>query len=48
MPLEELLDESLEARYTEVWEREQTVTPVRAFAVRLHSVGLSPRGQLLS
>jgi transposase-like protein len=43
MPLKELLDESLEAEYNEVWERERTATPVRAFAVRLHSAGLSLR-----
>ncbi len=43
MPLKELLDESLEAEYNEVWERERTTTVVRAFAVRLHSAGLSLR-----
>ena len=43
MPLAELLDESLTTEYNEVWERERTATPVRAFAVRLHSAGLSLR-----
>ncbi len=43
MPLEELLNESLQAEYNDVWECERTATPVRAFAVRLHAAGLSVR-----
>ncbi len=27
--------------YNEIWEDERTPTPVRAFGVRLHSMGLS-------
>jgi len=41
--LQELLSKSLDAEYNDAWEREQTATPVRAFAVRLHSAGLSLR-----
>ena len=43
MPLNDLLDETLEAADTDCWDRERTATPVRAFAVRLHSAGLSLR-----
>lgn len=43
MPLSDLLDESLEAVDTDCWDRERTATPVRVFAVRLHSAGLSLR-----
>ncbi len=43
MSLAELLDESLTTEYNDVWERERTATPVRAFAVRLHAAGLSLR-----
>jgi putative transposase len=43
MSLQELLSESLDAESNDVWERERTATPVRAFAVRLHLAGLSLR-----
>ena len=43
MPLNDLLDETLEAADTDCWNRERTATPVRAFAVRLHSAGPSLR-----
>ena len=43
MPLNDLLDETLEAADTDCWDRERTATPLRAFAVRLHSAGLSLR-----
>ena len=43
MPLSDLFDETLEAVDTDCWDRERTATPVRAFAVRLHSAGLSLR-----
>ena len=43
MPLSDLLDESLGAADSDCWDRERTATPVRAFAVRLHSAGLSFR-----
>jgi putative transposase len=43
MSLQELLSESLDAESNDVWARERTATPVRAFAVRLHSAGLSLR-----
>ena len=43
MPLNDLLDETLEAVDTDCWDRERTATPVRAFAVHLHSAGLSLR-----
>ena len=43
MPLEELLRESMATENLDCWERERTPTPVRAFGVRLHSIGLSLR-----
>ena len=43
MPLNDLLGETFEAEDTDCWDRERTATPVRAFAVRLHSAGLSLR-----
>lgn len=43
MPLSDLLGEAFEAEDTDCWDRERTATPVRAFAVRLHSAGLSLR-----
>ena len=43
MPPNDLLDETLEAADSDCWDRERTATPVRAFAVRLHSAGLSLR-----
>ncbi len=43
MSLAELLDESLTTEYNDIWERERTATPVRAFAVRLHAAGFSLR-----
>src|SRR5699024_4265078 len=42
MPLSDLLGEALETA-GDCWDREGTATPVRAFAVRLHSAGLSLR-----
>ena len=43
MLLSDLLDEALRAVDSDCWDRERTATPVRAFAVRLHSAGLSLR-----
>ena len=43
MPLSDLLGETLETPDSDCWDRERTATPVRAFAVRLHSAGLSFR-----
>jgi putative transposase len=43
MPLSDLLGEALETADSDCWNRERTATPVRAFAVRLHSAGLSLR-----
>ncbi len=43
MPLSDLLDDTLGATDSDCWDRERTATPVRAFAVRLHSTGLSLR-----
>ena len=43
MQLADLLRERLDGEYDEVWENERTATPVRVFAVRLHSMGLSLR-----
>ena len=41
--LADLLSECFAAEFNECWERERTVTPVRAFAVRLHATGCSLR-----
>jgi len=43
MTLRDLLRESLEIDDEDVWENERTPTPVRCFAVGLHSMGLSVR-----
>ena len=43
MPLSDLLGETLETPDSDCWDRERTATPVRAFAVRLHSARLSLR-----
>jgi transposase-like protein len=43
MTLADLLRETLDVDCDEVWENERTPTPVRRFAVRLHSMGLSVR-----
>jgi len=43
MTLRDLLRESVDVDNQDVWENERTATPVRCFAVRLHSVGLSVR-----
>ncbi|NGM71268.1 IS6 family transposase [Natronolimnobius sp. AArcel1] len=43
MKLADLLSESYAAEFDEAWEREQTATPVRVFAVRLHATGCSLR-----
>jgi len=39
----ELLTETLDTTNIECWERERTATPVRVFAVRLHTTGCSLR-----
>ncbi len=39
----ELLTETLDTTNLECWERERTATPVRVFAVRLHTTGCSLR-----
>ena len=39
----DLLKENLEVDKEDIWENERTPTPVRCFAVRLHSMGLSVR-----
>jgi len=41
--LPDLLNETYDGDLEEVWERERTATPVRAFAVRLHQTGCSLR-----
>ena len=41
MELADLLRETVDVDCEEVWENERTPTPVRAFGVRLHSMGLS-------
>ncbi|QFU84441.1 IS6 family transposase [Natronorubrum aibiense] len=43
MLLADLLSECYAVEFDEVWERERTATPVRVFAVRLHSTGCSLR-----
>ena len=43
MQLADLLRENIEVDDKDVWENERTPTPVRRFAVRLHSMGLSVR-----
>jgi len=43
MQLADLLRESLDVENQDAWENERTPTPVRCFAVRLHSMGLSLR-----
>ncbi|WP_435358601.1 IS6 family transposase [Haloarchaeobius sp. DFWS5] len=43
MLLSDLLKQSLDTATLECWQRERTATPIRAFAVRLHSAGLSLR-----
>jgi len=43
MTLGDLLRENLDVDNEDVWENERTPTPVRCFAVRLHSMGLSVR-----
>jgi len=43
MQLADLLRESLDVENQDTWENERTPTPVRCFAVRLHSMGLSLR-----
>jgi putative transposase len=41
--LADLLNETYDGDLEEVWERERTATPVRAFAVRLHQTDCSVR-----
>ena len=41
MTLADLLKERLDVENQDSWENERTPTPVRCFAVRLHSMGLS-------
>jgi len=43
MELADLLRETLDVDFDEVWANERTPTPVRVFGVRLHSMGLSLR-----
>ena len=43
MQLADLLRENLEVDSQDTWENERTPTPMRCFAVRLHSMGLSVR-----
>jgi len=43
MQLADLLREHLDIENQDAWENERTPTPVRCFAVRLHSMGLSLR-----
>jgi len=43
MTLADLLRETLDVDCDVVWENERTLTPVRVFGVRLHSMGLSVR-----
>jgi len=43
MKLADLLKERLDVENQDVWDNERTPTPVRCFAVRLHSMGLSLR-----
>jgi transposase-like protein len=43
MTLRDLLKANLEVDDEDVWENEHTPTPLRCFAVRLHSMGLSVR-----
>jgi len=43
MELADLLREPLDVDNQDTWENERTLTPVRCFAVRLHSMGLSLR-----
>ncbi|QLH79816.1 IS6 family transposase [Halosimplex rubrum] len=43
MQLADLLREHLDIENQDTWENERTPTPVRCFAVRLHSIGLSLR-----
>ena len=40
MKLADLLKERLDVENQDAWENERTPTPVRCFAVRLHSMGL--------
>jgi putative transposase len=43
LTLADLLSESYETDLDESWENERTVTPIKAFAVRLHQTGCSLR-----
>ena len=43
MQLADPLRDDIEVDDEDVWENERTPTPVRHFAVRLHSMGLSVR-----
>jgi putative transposase len=43
MKVADLLRETLDTAAVECWQRERTATPVRAFAVRLHTSGCSLR-----
>ena len=43
MPLSDLLSETLETPDSDCWDWKRTMTPIRMFAVRLHSTGLSLR-----
>ena len=43
MTLADLLKNNLDIDNQDPWENERTPTPIRCFAVRLHSMGLSLR-----
>ena len=43
MPFSDLPDKALEPVDTGCWDQERTATPLRVFAVHLHSAGLSLR-----
>jgi hypothetical protein len=43
MELADLLRERLDIENQDTWANERTPTPVRCFALRLHSMGLSLR-----
>jgi len=43
MTLGDVLKKSLDIDNKDAWENERTPTPIRCFAVRFHSIGLSLR-----
>jgi putative transposase len=44
MTLRDLLEKYVGVDGQDIWENERTPTPMRCFAVQLHSMGLSVRG----